>query len=382
MGRLGAGLEREMEKPLIAGLALALATAAASPSDYELTTDPARLKADAVGEFVAQLSDPKKGHAAAARLARFGRSAVGPLLRALTDKNLQTRYYAAAALDVIGDPRGTRALLARLADENEHALVRKVAARAMGNAGHKAAARVLVRLARDGIAPESGASKDEAPGIVVDDEAFRYEVIRALAYIGAVEADEVLITSLSDGSARIRAAAAMGLGDGLVLAGLDHLRGALSDPDAAVAAAAAKALGRFSRRAAPAVGDLIRALERDEVHTRRACIGALVLATGWSFRTPDKWREWWERKQNPQGGNAKAAKEVEESFPLPAVDAREIFKSFRSGSSRRAEPGAAGRSGSAGAAPRGAEKRSRHSEGRTPPALRMPWEMDQAEESR
>lgn len=367
---------------MIAPLALTLAVVAARPSDYELTTDRARLRADAVSDFIEQLSNPKKGRGAAAHLVRLGRSAVEPLVKALGHKNPQVRYYAAAALDAIGDRRGVRALLRRLADEKEHALVRKIAARAMGHAGYEPAARVLVRLAREGVATSPDTAQDSKDGprkravdaLAAGDQDFRFEVIRALAYIGAPEGDDVLVASLSDGSARVRAVAASGLGDNLVLAGLQPLREALSDPDGTVAAAAAKALGRFSRRSSSAVPDLVKALDRDDARLRRACIGALVLATGRSFRTASRWREWWKRKQNPPARRgARAA--GEDGFPLPGVDAREVLKNLRSESSRKA-----GRVGPARSEPDVPAGRARDKSKRTPPALRMPWEMDESEE--
>ncbi|MHC4502930.1 MAG: HEAT repeat domain-containing protein [Planctomycetota bacterium] len=354
---------------MIAPLALTLAVAATGPSDYEFTTSQAKLRADAVGDFIEQLADPKKGRAAAAHLVRLGRSAVEQLVGALDHKSPQVRYYAAAALDAIGDRRGARALLRRLADAKEHALVRKIAARAMGHAGYEPAARVLVRLAREGIAtdPDTAQGSKDGPGksavdtLAADDQDFRFEVIRALAYIGAPEGDDVLLASLSDGSARVRAVAATGLGDNLVLAGLESLRKALSDPDPAVAASAAKALSRFSRRASAAVPDLVKALDREDARVHRACIGALVLATGRSFRTASRWREWWKQKQNPTARRGSRGA-LEEEVPLPAVDAREVLKNLRSKPSRKDRP-------------------TREKPKRTPPALRMPWETDEAEGS-
>jgi HEAT repeat protein len=354
---------------LIAPLTLTLALAATGPSDYEFTTSQSKLRADAVGDFIEQLADPKKGRAAAAHLVRLGRSAVGPLVEALGHESPQVRYYAAAALDAIGDRRGARALLRRLADAKEHALVRKIAARAMGHAGYEPAARVLVRLAREGAATGPATAQDSKGGdgksavdtLATDDQDFRFEVIRALAYIGAPEGDEILLASLSDGSARIRAVAATGIGDNLVLEGLGPLRKALSDPDLAVAAAAAKALSRFSRRASAAVPDLVKALDRDDGRVVRACIGALVLTTGRSFRTAARWREWYKQKQNPSARRGSRGA-LEEGVPLPAVDAREVLKNLRSEPTRKDRP-------------------AREKPGRTPPALRMPWETDEAQRS-
>ncbi len=328
-------------------VAIALAATTALPV-------PTEVRSDTVSGLIAQLADAKKGREAARQLSRFGRSAVRPLIEALRSENLQVRFYAASALDVMGGERGTKALLRRRADAKEHTLVRRIAARAMGNAGHEPAVRTLIKLAS--AASETDADSDAG----LDDDELRFEVIRALADIGAGESDDILIAALADPSARIRAAAADGLGVNVVIAALMPLRKALADEDDLVVAAAAKALGRLTRRAVAAVPDLIAALDRADVRVRRSCIGSLVLVTGRSYKTPAKWREWWERKSNPSKDADTAAGEGEH-VPLPAVDARAILREMRE--SRR--PTSSG-SGSDPAGP-------------TPPALRMPWEEEEEE---
>jgi len=353
-------------------IACTLVVAASTPPGDGFMTDPVRLKANAVGELVGQLGDPKKGRDAARRLARFGRLAVKPTIEALASKKLQVRFYAATVLDIIGDEAGAKALLGVLENNNEDLMVRLIAARAMGRACYSPAVDTLLRLARAharGVEPKADPATDARPSpgrkgtdpgpeeedVLAGNEEFRFEVIRALAYMDVVEADELLTSALSDPSARIRRVAAEGLGDHRVVTALGALRGLLEDPDGATAAAAAKAIGKMGKRGAAAVPDLVKALERGDFRVRRAVIGALALTTGRSHRTPERWRRWWKERSNPR--SAPAEEKARDGFPLPAVLATEIFRQ-RETDPRRPEP------------PSGAPGSRRD----VPPALRMPWE--------
>jgi HEAT repeat protein len=337
------------------GAALALALVAAGPGEggglpdprYGFTTDRDAVRRQAADDLVRQLADPEKGREAAERLVRFGRAAVGPVSEALLSSNPQVRFYAANILDIIGSQEGAKALLARLADEDENLLIRRIAARGVGRAEYAPAAPVLARIARE--APPK--PEDEGGSRPVDDENFRFELVRALAYIGTSHADEILLEALTDDSARIRKAAATGLGDHRILAGLSPLRKLLRDPDGSLAAAAARALAKFGGRASHAVPDLVEGLERDDLRVRRACKSALVLATGQSFKTAEEWREWWRRKTEPPAGQPSSAA-PKRDFPLPATMPGEI---------RRPEPGGE------------ASEEAAVSED-APPALGMPWE--------
>jgi len=341
--------------------------------------DPVRLKADAVSELVGQLGDPQKGRDAARRLARFGRMAVKPTIEALASKKLQARFYAATVLDIIGDEAGAKALLGVLENKNEDLMVRAIAARAMGRAGYSPAVDTLLGLARAharGDEPRADAATDERPSprpdaanaepekedLLAGNEEFRFEVMRALAYMDIGEADDILTSALSDSSARIRRVAAEGLGDHRVVAALGALRSLLEDPDAAAAAAAAKAIGKMGKRGAAAVPDLVKALERGDIRVRRAVIGALALTTGRSHRTPERWRRWWKERSTPR--SATAEEQELEDFPLPAVLATEIFRQRETGSQRFGPP-----------------CETPGSRRDVPPALRMPWETGPDDET-
>ena len=357
---------------MVLQIACALAVTASAPPDSGFMTDPVRLKADAVSDLVGQLGDPKKGRDAARRLARFGRMAVKPTIHALGSKDLQVRFYAATVLDIIGDDAGAKALLGVLENGNEDLMVRAIAARAMGRAGYSPAVDALLKLAkvharggnpkvdpmpdaRPSPRPEHADEGPKEEDVLAGNEEFRFEVMRALAYMDVREAHELLTLALTDPSARIRRVAAEGLGDQRAVAALGALRGLLEDPDGATAAAAAKAIGKMGKRGAAAVPDLMGALERGDVRVRRAVIGALALTTGRSHRTPERWRRWWRGKNAPRSAPAK--EKAREDFPLPAVLATEVFPR-RETDSQRPEP------------PSGAAGPRRD----VPPALRMPWE--------
>lgn len=265
--------------------------------EWELSADPRKLRSELAESLVEQLgsADPKRGRQLADRLVRLGRTAVPALLKALKDPRLQVRFYAASALDLIGGPAATEALLAVLSDEKEDPLVRRIAAQAMGRAEHKPALPVLMTLARKAYETREGKQED-------GDEAFRFEVVRAIAWIAPAEAEDVLIAALGDPSWRIREAAAQGLGDGRVVSALDHLKKALADPEGAVAVAAARAIGKLGPASFAAVEDLIEALGRPDARLRRAVTGALVIATGRNFSTQDQWREWWKARKEGSAG--------------------------------------------------------------------------------
>jgi len=269
-----------------------------------MITDPAEVRAVAAGDLIAQLGDPKKGRQAAQKLVKFGQAAVPGLVKALSSRTLQVRFYAANVLDAIGGREATMALLRVLSDANENPLVRGVAARAAGRAADGRATSVLLMLAQKSLAerpapgPEADAPTPATTG--ADERAkaeLRFEVIRALAYISAPESFAILVKALADGDPRIREAAAQGLGDHRVPEALDGLIGLLADPDERVVRAAALAVGKYGRSAESAAGELVAALARGGEGTKRTVRGALVMTTGRSFKTDAYWREWWDARR-------------------------------------------------------------------------------------
>jgi HEAT repeat protein len=377
---------------LAATLAMAMAGGPGGPGAHEFRADSRKVRSEAVELLVRQLADPEKGRSAARRLVRFGRSAVPALRGALSDEDLQVRFYAATALSLMTDPEATRILVGVLADEKEPPLIRRIAASAMYRAGCRESVPVLVRLARRTYAPDpgTGAAGDDAvrrahdkgpdrdadplddPMAGPSGEPFRYEVVKALAYVGSADADAVIIAALADPSPRIRKAAAQGLGDHRVVTAVPALEAALRDPEADVVAEAARAFGKFGRLAGPATEELVGLLEHDDARVRAAARGALTLATGYSFSTPERWREWWERRKKrlaaheeaPWGARAGDAEDDEASHGLEwPVDEGLDGESDE-------EPGEPG--------PASSLRPTAEAEpGGTPPALQMPWEQDE-----
>ncbi len=137
---------------------------------------------------------------------------------------------------------------------------RRAAAWGLGVSGQAASAvgDAVARLAR----------VDESPGV-------RAASARALGGIGSRAAVPALSLALGDPSESVRAAAAQALVRlGPTPADVDALVGALSSSDAYVAAFAAWSLGNLGAAAEPAVGELARALARDE--TNAVVAGALA----------------------------------------------------------------------------------------------------------
>ena len=365
-----------------ATLAMAMVGGPDDPGGHEFRTDARKVRSEAVELLVRQLADPEKGRSAARRLVRFGRSAVPALRGALSDEDLQVRFYAVTALSLMTDPEATRILVRILADEKERPLIRRIAAAAMSRAGCRESIPVLVRLARRTYSPgpETGAAgdadaepdRDDDPLAGPSGEPFRHEVVKALAYMGSADADAVVIAALADPSPRIRRAAAQGLGDHRVVTAVPALAAALRDPEADVVAEAARAFGKFGRLAEPATEELVGLLEYDDARVRAAARGALALATGYSFSTPERWRAWWERRKKRLAAHEEApgaagtgdAEDEEASHALEwpvdeNVDGElgEELDEPGPASSRRSTPAS-------------------HASG-TSPALLMPWEQDE-----
>jgi HEAT repeat protein len=324
-----------------------LAGALAGLADpYEFVTDMDAVKSDAVTDLIKGLGgDPKKGRSAAMRLVRFGGTAVPELEKALKSESLQVRFYAASALDLIRHNSSTKALVGVLGDVNEHPIVSKIAVRAMGRDEYVPAVPQLVKLLVGDPAsttvtkkPVSAASdvggepKTDEPLLPPDelpryldtsplaaDEDFRFEVVRALAYIADRGGTGVLIEALKDPSARIREVAAQGLGDQRAAAGIAGLRKLLADPEAKAAAGAARALSKYGKTAAAATPELIDALGRPEYQVQRYAKGALAVITGFSFSSQERWREWWQ-EQLEKKNEPPPPEMIEPDTPRPVYD--------------------------------------------------------------
>jgi HEAT repeat protein len=140
------------------------------------------------------------------------------------------RASAAHALGVIGDPRAIDGLALLLRDERY--FVRVVAARAMGQIGEPALARVL----------EMTASSTPA---------LRESAIEALGSINSPRAISRIIEALSDPSNGVRSAAVRALGESGSEQGVSQLIAILRDDQNPLRAQAGASLARLGPRAVP-----------------------------------------------------------------------------------------------------------------------------------
>src|SRR5262245_9476054 len=173
-------------------------------------------------------------------------AAVPALLEALADRDASLRSHAAEALGAIGasDPSVVVALMAQLGTDNA-----------------LAASKALIKC---------GAAALPATGALVKliqnpDSEVRWNAVKTLGKIHAVEALEALIGALSDPSELVREHAAEALGDlgPAAAAGVEPLKAALRDPYVKVRRDAARSLGQIGAAAKSAI-PLLQTLAKDD----------------------------------------------------------------------------------------------------------------------
>jgi bilin biosynthesis protein len=99
-------------------------------------------------------------------LAKMGKPAIGPLIRALGDENRQVRSEAAWALGKIKDRRAVEPLICALADESN--IVRTESAFPLGEIGDKKAIKPLETILL--------MSSDVAPGTIEEARKALYKI--------------------------------------------------------------------------------------------------------------------------------------------------------------------------------------------------------------
>lgn len=182
-----------------------------------------------------------------------GRSAVSPLIAALSEKSVDVRKSSARALGEIGDARAVEPLIAALSDPSS--VVREAAARALGNLGDTRA-----------IEPLSAALADEEHHV-------RPVAAKSLGQIGDLRAIDALAAALMDKRPMLRKSAA----EALVKLGpeaMGPLLEALHDPENHTRIVAVEALGQLGDPRA--VGPLSMALKDKEDVVRKEAVRALV----------------------------------------------------------------------------------------------------------
>jgi len=202
-------------------------------------------------EVITQLGSgsPEDRRIAAEELGQLkAKSAVAPLLKALSDSQLAVRLAAAAALGAIGDKAAAPGLVTILDDGNPQ--VRKTAADALGAIGDASVLPVL--LAR--LSDDAAIVRQAAAG--------------ALGKLGG-SALEALLQAAGDSNNATRAGAIYALGSVKDSRATDALLAALRDAHLTVRRNAADALGRArDDRAVPALAELVAKPLTDEDRKR------------------------------------------------------------------------------------------------------------------
>jgi len=183
--------------------------------------------------------------------------AVAPLLLALEDEHWSVRCAAATALGRIRSGKAVPGLLGRLGDED--ATVRRAAVAAMGEIGDARAAGPLVRaLADAALQPAAqealrrmgtAALGDLERAFAASDHEARRLVVDLAGRLEDQRGRKLLLAALADDSARVRAEAALALGEGGFMDALRPLMDLkASDPSPEVRQAAATALKKLAPR--------------------------------------------------------------------------------------------------------------------------------------
>ena len=171
------------------------------------------------------------------------------------------------------DPRAGPALVELLASPEK--MIRRDAARAIGDTGYKGAIPALETLARD----------------VKEDEEVRLFCAAAAAKLGSADALKILSGLMKSEHPEIRSRAVFALGKNGGAAQAPEIELALADTDASVREDAVEALRLLKQE--QAWPGLIKATADSEYKIRNAAMDALKEMTGQRFgNDPKAWQEW------------------------------------------------------------------------------------------
>jgi HEAT repeat protein len=253
--------------------------------------DPRALRA--LVDVLRDDEDPGARRLAASTLGqKGGREAVGPLIRAVSDRDSRVRTGVVRALGDIGDAGAVEPVMGVLNNRAEDSAVRMVAGLALGDLGDARAVESLRRVCMDvdEAAPVRGGAaigwaklQDEAAlepllDLSADEEpTLRKLAVAALGWLGDERAVEPLIQTLeSDEHADIRYYAANALDKIGDERAVEPLITALADEGLFVRRAAVLALRRF--RDARSVEPLVEFLRRGD--EEEALVAEVVLTLG------------------------------------------------------------------------------------------------------
>lgn len=216
------------------------------------------------------------GEEACQALVKIGHDAVPALQQAIRDDQAMVRQLAAKALGQIGELNSIVVLLPLLDDPDRQ--VRALTALALGGYRHPQAAQIIV-----------DAFPTATPGM-------RIGMVYALGQINNVLVVPMLIQRYPQEQADVRAAIMYALGQLRDGEAIETLLQGLHDTDEVVRANAANALANYYN---PRTMDaLIGSLDDPAARVRDAALEALQLVSGMQFsHDSSRWRLWWHQQQ-------------------------------------------------------------------------------------
>jgi HEAT repeat protein len=222
-------------------------------------------------------ADEKEHQAAWQGLKDMGNLAV-PGLLALYRQKETTPEMIRSILIALGDskdPRAGPALLEVLTSKD--AMVRRDAARAIGDSNYK-----------DGVKPLEKVAADEKE----EDEVRLFAAVGA-AKIGSEPGLKILEALLQTKKPENRSRAVFALGRYGSKAQLPSIATALSDSDQSVREDAVEALRQMGKKEKQAWGLLVKATEDEDYKVRNNAMDALRELTPQKYEAAKEWQEWW-----------------------------------------------------------------------------------------
>jgi HEAT repeat protein len=266
---------------LVVGLCGAFAVSSATaeepvkPNEEEVDPDVLRKVRKLVNGTIS--ADEKEHQAAWQGLKDMGNLAVPGLLALYRHKDTMPEMIRSIliALGDSKDPRAGPALLEVLTSKD--AMVRRDAARAIGDSNYK-----------DGVKPLEKVAADEKE----EDEVRLFAAVGA-AKIGSEPGLKILEALLQTKKPENRSRAVFALGRYGNAAQLPAIARALVDADQSVREDAVEALRHLGKKEKQAWGLLVKAIEDEDYKVRNNAMDALRELTPQKFETPKEWQEWW-----------------------------------------------------------------------------------------
>lgn len=272
----------------------------------------------AIAQLIKELNDSTKSKMAATKLMKFRHVAIPALLENLSAPSLEARYYTAYILSTLKDARITKAMYERLIDENEHQLIRTLAAQVMGVEGYAPAIKVITNLLnrRGTIDKETGKLTNPQIG---DNIKFCITATRALGSIATPEVIPTLDKMLKHKAALVKEEAVTGLGLAQSVESIPDIAKLLESKNSRLLTSVLLTLGRFASHASGYAKDIIPLAAPTQTNSvRAAALMALKQITGKKFNTYKKWLAW--SKGRKTKTLSEREKLIQEGVPLPAIE--------------------------------------------------------------